>query len=68
MATKTALQDEIKCLFHSAPAIRDISNCLKKAHDRRFPKNVNTLKISLLTLKTNDLISCEFVCVFLIVI
>ena len=38
MATKTALQDEIKCLFHSAPTIIDISNCLKKTHDRRFPE------------------------------
>ena len=33
-ATKTALQD-LKSLFHSAPTIRDISNFLKKAHDRR---------------------------------
>ena len=37
-ATITALHEDLKSLFHSAPAIRDISNFLKKTHDRRFPE------------------------------
>ena len=43
-ASKTALQDDLKSLFHSAPTIRAISNFLKKAHDRRFPERCKNIK------------------------
>ena len=43
-STKKVLLDDPKSLFHSAPTIRDISNFLKKAHDRRFPKRYKNIK------------------------
>ena len=43
-ATKTALQDDLKSPFHSAPTIRDISNFLKQALDRRFPERCKNIK------------------------
>ena len=43
-ASKTALQDDLKSFFHSEPTIRDISNFLKKAHDRRFPERYKNIK------------------------
>ena len=67
-ATKTALQDDLKILFYSAPSVQDISNFLKKVHDRRFTKRCENIKHKSTQTETNDLISFEFVCLFLIII
>ena len=42
--TISALHSNPKSLFSSAPLIRDISDYLKKVHDRRFPKSCPHLK------------------------
>ena len=37
-AARTTLREDPQLIFKSAPFIRELSNFLKKTHDRRFPK------------------------------